>query len=73
MLRHALSYGLFATAMIFAANVAVAQTSQAVDRSQILRIEPGTQVGASSLPDQALGYAAPSENEPVRTAANAKR
>jgi hypothetical protein len=63
MLRRALSYGLLATAMIFAPNVAVAQASQAVDRSQILRIQPGTQVGAPSLPDQALGYAAPSENE----------
>ena len=63
MLRPALFYGLLATTTIFAAKAAVAQTSQAVDRSQILRIEPGTRVGAPSLPDQALGYAAPSEND----------
>src|SRR5438046_854137 len=63
MVRRILSSGLLATAMIFAANDALAQASQAVDRSQILRIEPGTQVGAPMLPDQALGYAAPSEND----------
>ena len=49
--------------MLFAADRAVAQTSQAVDRSQILRIEPGTQIGAPTLSDQGLGYAAPSEND----------
>ena len=63
MLRYALSYGPLAAAMLFAADVAVAQTSQAVDRSQILRIEPGTQIGAPTLSDQGLGYAAPSEND----------
>src|SRR5437868_8845607 len=63
MLRRVLFYGLPATAVIFVTSPAIAQTSQAVDRSQILRIEPGTQIGAPSLPDQALGYAAPSEND----------
>ena len=63
MLRRALPYGLMAIAMFFVAKAAIAQTSQAVDRSQMLRIEPGTQIGAPSLPDQALGYAAPSEND----------
>jgi len=63
MLRRALPYGLLAVPMLFAAKFALAQASQAVDRSQILRIEPGTQVGTPSFPDQGLGYAAPSAND----------
>lgn len=39
------------------------QTSRDVDRSQLLRIEPGSPIGASTAADQGLGYAAPSEND----------
>jgi hypothetical protein len=62
MLRPALPFCLLAAPILFGSSIAVAQTSQ-LDRSQILRIEPGAQIGAPTATNEALGYAAPSEND----------
>ena len=62
MLRPPLPFCLLAAPILFGSSIAVAQTSQ-LDRSQILRIEPGAQIGAPTATNEALGYAAPSEND----------
>jgi hypothetical protein len=62
MLRPPLPFCLLAAPILFGSSIAVAQTSQ-LDRSQILRIEPGAQIGAPTTANEALGYAAPSEND----------
>jgi hypothetical protein len=62
MLRPPLHFCLLAAPILFGSTIAVAQTSQ-LDRSQILRIEPGAQIGAPTSANEALGYAAPSEND----------
>ncbi|MEY2492021.1 MAG: hypothetical protein QOH24_972 [Verrucomicrobiota bacterium] len=62
MLRPPLPFWLLAAPILFGSSIAVGQTSQ-LDRSQILRIEPGAQIGAPTSANEALGYAAPSEND----------
>jgi hypothetical protein len=44
-------------------NSSFAQTSRDIDRSQLLRIEPSSRIGAPTAADQALGYAPSSEND----------
>jgi hypothetical protein len=62
MLRRPLLFYLLAAQLPFGSSIAIAQTSQ-LDRSQILRIEPGAQIGAPTSANEALGYAAPSAND----------
>ena len=63
MLRRPLPFCLPAVLILFGSGTAGAQGSRELDRSQILRIEPGAQIGAPTTADEALGYAAPSEND----------
>lgn len=63
MLRPFFFFCAIGAAVAISVESSFAQTSRDIDRSQLLRIEPSSRIGAPTAADQALGYAAPSEND----------